>query len=268
MYTKVCVTVRSYARLFFSMFKSTKSILALFLLLTAVTLACGPSSLIPGQATAIPPTPTPSGDVLVYHKLSPTYVANLNPGDKVAGARIEYAGKTEDGGYEVYIDGLQSIKRPGDAFNWSGIIAPGTHGQFNLRLGTDILGQLSAAGSATVAILNPEPFPLDAIPNSPDGLRLSNILVEYTVPVGSQIPGTNLMYLGTTQEGGVNVAEISGGSQRPYYAFGESVVWRGKLRDNVFAENDLRVGSFDENNLFIGGLVELYIEQNRPPATE
>jgi hypothetical protein len=250
------------------MFKSTKAIFVLLLMFTAVTLACGLPS-IPGTGNQPAATVTPIGDMLIFNKVGPTYVANLSPGEQIPGTQMEYIGKTADGGYEVSINGTSSVKRTGDSFIWSGIIAPGTHGQFNLRISTDVLGELPVAGSAAITVLNPEPFPLVAIPEDSSGFSFTNILTNYTVPAGSIIPGTTLTYQGVTQQGGVDVAQINDANgAASYYAQGDSVVWTGKLRENVFVRYNLRIISYNAESLLLGGTAELFIRPSLPAGTQ
>lgn len=182
---------------------------------------------------------------------------------------MEYIGKTTDGGYEVNINGNRSVKRSGDSLIWSGIIAPGAHGQFNLRVSADLLGDLPVAGSAIITILNPEPFPLADIPNNTQGLSFTNILINYNVPTGNVIPGTTLTYNGVTQQGGVDVAQISSANTgTSYHAQGDSIVWTGKLRENVFIRYNLRTVSYDAEDLLVGGTAELFIRPTVSTATE
>lgn len=249
------------------MFKSTKAIFVLLLMFTAVSLACGVPSL-PGQGSTPVPFATPPTDMLIFNKEA-TYIVNLTPGEKIPGTQIEYVGRTADGGYEVIINGSPSIKRDGDSLNWSGIIAPGTHGQFNLRIGTDLLGNLPVGGSAVITIINPEPFPLAAIPNDANGLSFTNILINYNVPTGSTIPGTTLTYTGVAQQGGVDVAQITGTDlQSSYPAQGDSIVWAGKLRENVFLRYNLRTISYNAENLLLGGTAELFIRPTLAATSE
>ena len=252
------------------MFKSTKAILVLIFVFTAVSLACSNLSLpsIAPQPTATP-APVSTGDMLVFNKIVPPFSTSLSPGEKIAGAPMQYIGKTADGGYEVSIEGVKTVKRAGDSFIWSGIIAPGTHGQFNLRITAEVLGGLPVAGPATITILNPKPFQLDDIPIHPDALQFTNIiLLDSNIPVGDPILGTTLIFRGTSQRGNIDVAEIGTGAEFSYYLAGDSIVWRGKLRDNIFVQYDLRIVSFNESSLFLTGEANLYIEQNRLNVTE
>ncbi len=252
----------------FPMFKHTKAIFVMLLMFTAVSLACGvPSPLGPSNTPV--PTATPPGDMLIFNKVSPTYIANLSPGEKVPGTQMEYIGKTADGGYEVSINGNRSVKRSGDSLIWSGIIAPGTHGQFNLRISADLLGELPVAGSASITVFNPEPFSLVAIPNDTNGLSFTNILLNYNIATGKTIPGTTLTYDGVAQQGGIDVAQISSPSTgMSYHAQGDSVVWTGKLRENVFIRYDLRTISYDAEDLLLGGTADLFIRPTLSTATE
>lgn len=250
------------------MFKSTKATFVLLLMFTAVSLACGLPS-IPGTGNQPAATTTPIGDMLIFNKVGPTYVANLSPGEKIPGTQMEYIGKTADGGYEVSINGTRSVKRSGDSFIWSGILAPGTHGQFNLRISTDVLGELPVAGSAVITVLNPQPFPLVAIPEDSSGISFTNILINYTIPAGSVIPGTTLTYQGVAQQGGVDVAQISDANGvTSYYAQGDSVVWTGKLRENVFIRYNLRIISYNAEDLLLGGTAELFVRPTLPTTTQ
>ncbi len=235
---------------------------------TAVSLACGRLPSIVPEPTATP-APVEMGDMLIFNKIAPPFTANLSPGEQIAGVQMEYIGRTADGGYEVSINGTRSIKRTGDSFIWSGIIAPGTHGQFNLRITTEVLGELPVAGAATITILNPDPFQLEAIPNDPEGLSFTLIpLLDANIPVGTNILGTTLIYNGITNQGTIEVAQIGNGIESSYYATGDSIIWKGKLRDNVYVQYNLHIISFNENSIFVGGTADLYIEDSSFAITE
>ena len=235
---------------------------------TAVSLACGSLPGFTPDPTATP-APVEMGDMLIFNKITPTFTANLSPGEKIAGAQMEYIGRSEDGGYEVSINGAKSVKREGDSFIWSGIIAPGVHGIFDLRISTDILGNLPVVGGAKITVLNPDPFPLEAIPQDPDGLNFTNILLlDSNILVGSQILGTTLTYNGETEQGGVTVAEIGNSTEYPYYRVGDSLVWKGKIRSNVFVQYNLRIIDFNAESIILGGTADLYIENSPFIITE
>ncbi|HID52451.1 MAG TPA: hypothetical protein EYP41_10475 [Anaerolineae bacterium] len=240
------------------MTSSRKTLTFVLALLTAVTLACSTAS-IPGLDQGPPATATPVGDYLTLE--IPAFTASLAAGELVGGARLEYLGKSPDGGYRVAIDGQEVVKRSGDSLIWSGVIGPGVLATLNLRVTTSLLGELPVAGSVKLHILYPEALELTAVPQLPNALYFSNIVINYSVPAGQTIPGTTLVYAGLTQQAGIDVAQISNGSRQTYHAVGDSLVWAGKLRDNVYARYNLRIISFDEATVQVGGLAEIWIEK-------
>lgn len=238
---------------------SSRKILAFILvLLTAVTLACSTSS-IPGLGRGPAATVTPIGDYLTLE--IPAFTGSLAPGESVGGARLEYLGKSPDGGYRVTIDGQEVVKRSGDSLIWSGVIGPGVLATMNLRVTTSLLGELPVAGSVKLNILFPEVLELTAVPQLPAARHFSNIVINYSVPAGQTIPGTTLVYDGLTQQAGIDVAQISNSDRQTYHAVGDSLVWAGKLRDNVYLRYNLRIISFNENSVQVGGLAEIWIEK-------
>ncbi len=240
-----------------------KIIWIFLLLFTAVTTACSGVDLsgvnVPGLGLGASPTVTPVGDYLTLE--IPAYTASLAPGERVAGAQMQYLGKSPDGGYRVIIDGQELVKQTGDSLIWSGVIGPGALATLNLRVTTSVLGELPVAGSVKLHILYPEVLELAAIPTLPDARYFNNIVINYTVPAGQPIPGTTLVYEGVTQQAGIDLAQMNNGSRQTWHAVGDSLVWAGKLRDNVYARYNLRIISFNENSLQVGGLAEIWIEK-------
>jgi hypothetical protein len=217
-------------------------------------------ALNPFDDSAPAATPTPLGDTLSF--LIPAYAVSLNPGDAVPGTRLRYISRVGDT-YQVTIDGLEATKRAGDSFIWNGVLAPGVHGSFNLRLIMAVFGPLNVAGPVTITLFYPAPVEASLPTELSDPLAFSNIVVNYLVPVGRSIPGTTLVYQGLTTQGEVgqtgNLAQLSGLSGYPYLALGDSLVWSGRLRDNVYLRYSLRVASLNENGLRLGGTAQLWI---------
>lgn len=228
------------------------------LLLSAI--AC----VLPGFGDSTPvATPTPLGDTLTF--TVPAYTVNLNPGDTVPGTRLHYVGRSADS-YQVLIDGLAATKRSGDSFIWNGVLAPGVHGSYNLRLITALFGPLPVAGTVRITIFNPEPIER-AIPSDiAADLSYRNILVSYLIPTGGVIPGSSLVYegLSTVGEGDQTsqLAQLSGLLGYPYLALGDSLVWTGKMRNNVSIRYSLRVASLNEHGLRLAGTADLWIHQD------
>src|SRR5690606_38441308 len=122
------------------------------------------------------------------------------------------------------------------------------------------INSLIAAGPVEVIVLNPVPAEVPNLPpNISSAYSFSGVLVGESVQVGQVIPGTTLVYAGETNQG----ASFSGTTQFPYRALGDSLVWLGQLRDNVFIRQNLRVVTFDENTLRLGGTAEIWVIPGR-----
>jgi hypothetical protein len=233
--------------------RSNRALLSFGLLLALVALAC----VVPGIGS--PPaavTPTPVGDTFTF--LIPTYVYNLEPGETVPGTRLRYVGRS-DSAYQVTIDGLPATKRIGDSFNWQGVLAPGVFARYNLRLTTAVFGALPVAGPVEIVVFNPEPVELTTPVEVNTPLHFNTIALNYLVPPGWQIPGTTLLFEGITVQGDDQMARLTGLAGYPFLALGDSLGWRGKLRDNVNVLYNLRVTAISESGLRLDGTAELWI---------
>jgi hypothetical protein len=215
---------------------------------------------IPGL---VRPTPTSSpmlGDDAISF-LVPTYAQRLREGESVPGTQLTYIGNT-DNGYEVSIDGQRAIKRSGDSFYWSGVIAPGVFANYNLRLTAGFFGGMPVGGPVEVIVLFPEPQPLPLADNPESRLHLGNVVIDYRVMRNEMVPGTTLVYQGLESQGMGNsakLARISGLTGYPNLARGDSLVWSGMLRNNVAVRYNLRAVSFDERQLRLVGTADLWI---------
>ncbi|MBE2201611.1 MAG: hypothetical protein IAE79_23575 [Anaerolinea sp.] len=230
-----------------------------WLLLVVASLAC----VVPGTDPPAPAaTPTPLGDTLSFK--IPAYTYSLAPGETIPGTQLRYVERSGDA-YKVTIDGLEAIKRIGDSFLWDGLIAAGVYANYNLRLTTAVFGSLPAAGSVEITLFFPQPVALEALPNLDNALSFRNTVVNYQVPVGYPIPGTSLIYAAFVEQGEGNqttrLAQLTGLAGYPYLAVGDSLLWRGKLLDNVIVENSLRVISINEDGLRLVGGANLWIMQ-------
>jgi len=226
-------------------------------LLILPTLACA----VPGFEQGAPAgTPTPIGDTMYFN--IPAFAYNLAPGESVPGAGLQYVDRRGDA-YEVKIDGQAALKRTGDSFFWSGVMTPGVFANYNLRLTSSVFGSMPVAGSVEVIVLNPNPVEQSSVPVTENIISLPNVVVDYTVPVGYQIPGTTLVYEGVEERGQggqtTSFARLSGTISYPFLALGDSLVWTGKLLDNVYVRYNLRVTSLKEDALRLTGTAELWI---------
>ena len=58
------------------------------------------------------------------------------------------------------------------------------------------------------------------------------------------------------------LAQLSGMSGYPYLALGDSLVWTGRLRENVYIRYSLRVTGLSEDGLRLAGTADLSIIRN------
>lgn len=222
---------------------------ALFItLLAATALAC----IVPGfnPDPTPPPDPTPEGDTLFF---TATYSTPLEPGARIPGTHIVYVQAVSDL-HEFSIDGLQSYRQVGDSLTWRGIVAPGVFGDYRLRLRGDFLGRLQAEGQVDLAIFNPAPVEIPPTQTPTAAIHVEGITTNYYVPRGARIPGTTLIFEGLQNE----LAELSGTAGYPYFAIEDSLLWSGKIRENVYIRYNLRVSSLTRDGLGLTGTAELW----------
>ena len=209
-----------------------------------------------------PPTATPPGDTISY-KL-PLYTTSLAPGETVPGTQLTYV-EPNAGAYQVSINGQSATRRLGDSFIWDGVLAPGVYGNYNLRITRELRGELPVTGPVELVVFNPVPIATDGPPTENIHLDYSGILVNYLAPVGREIPGTTMTFVGVRQQGEgdqtIQQVELSGISGYNLFAIGDSLVWHGRLRDNVAVSYDMRVTGINENGLRLTGEVDLFILQ-------
>ena len=223
-----------------------------------VTLACSTPT-VPDIGIGGPPsTPTPIGNTIEFW--TPTYTVGLAPGEMVPGARLEYVGLQESRVYEVKIDGQNLVKRNADSFFWNGVMAPGVIGNYELRVGAELLGALQVVGPLTISVLNHVPLQLPSLLVDDTYWNFKNFVVDYRVPVGHLIPGTPIIFSGTQLQGDTTLALLAGSSDYTQLAFGDSMVYNGQLLDNVLLRYSLRTSSIDENGLRLSGTAELWIK--------
>ena len=234
--------------------------MGLLIIMLLVTVGCG----LFGDGSEVTPTPTPVGNFLTFSIIPPAYTISMNPGDRVPGAPMEYVGQEGDT-YRVRIGGQEAVKRAGDSFAWSGVIAPGVHGDYNLRLTTALLGPMPVTGGVKFTILDAQPLVVAQLPQLPDALYFSNILLEHNLSTGETMPASTLKYEGVVSDGSRQLARFSGLTGLTDYAQGDSVTWMGQLRSNMYVRYILRVITFDENHVLLGGTAELWFTEPTYP---
>lgn len=229
-----------------------KQVLFGIIVLFLTSLACVLDEVI--ESPTITPAPQTGTDYYTY--TAPAFNVNLAEGGIVPGARVQYVNRNNDV-YNVTIDGQPLTRQGGDSLPWQGVVAPGVVGKYNLRITPSFgVNNLIAAGPVELIVLNPVPLEIANLPLTIDtAFHYPGLLVGEAVPVGQPIPGTTLIYAGQTDQG----AAFSGTTQYPYRALGDSLIWLGQLRENVYIRHNLRVISFNADTLRLGGTAEIWV---------
>ncbi len=174
-------------------------------------------------------------------------------GSTLPGTEVQYRGMT-DGRAEVYIEGKRALKQKADSLSWEGQVREGVSLDLDLRVLTFNESTLRVGGIAKATVTGAGIQA--ATPPQESSLMFDKVTVAYTVKEEETIPGTLLIYKGKTDEG----AELGGTDDYPYRKVGDSIVWTGSIKDNVWLRLDLRVTLFTEKSLTVTGLASLWIE--------
>lgn len=202
------------------------------------------------------PTATPDGNFIIFQ--TDSFRHELVAGQNVPGTLLRFI-RYEDNNttFVVSIDGRSTLKKAGDSFDWEGVLAPGVLADYELTLTNLTLGEPFTSGLVRLTILNPEPVELDAtLPPPPAQFIYEDLDISYRVPAGRLIPGTQIGYVGVTDNG----AQLSGTSGSPLRREGDSLLWQGRLSSNVILRYDLRVSSISETEIRLNGTGTLWID--------
>ncbi|MFZ0545837.1 MAG: hypothetical protein WAM60_10395 [Candidatus Promineifilaceae bacterium] len=237
-------------------FLAGKQALFAFVVLILSTLGCVLNEFV--DSPTVTPSPVESTDYLTY--TAPAYNVTLSAGQTVPGTRLQYISRS-DSVYNVTIDGQPLNRQGGDSLPWQGVVAPGVFAKYNLRITPSFgVDGLIAAGPVELIVLNPLPSEIPNLPvTTADAYYYANIVVAESIALGDAVPGTTLVYSGQTNQG----AAFSGTTQYPYRALGDSLIWLGQLRDNVYIRQNLRVITFSDELLRLGGTAEIWIIPRR-----
>lgn len=176
----------------------------------------------------------------------------VEAGQLIPGTNLQYVGQTEQGA-EVRLGGQKAIRRVGDSLDYEGAPAQGVRMKLALRVAWYDADKLHAVGTVELSVDKPVPQEMPIATQSP--LRHA-VPVMYWVDKGDPIPGTTLSYLGRTEQG----AQLGGVEGYPYRKAADSILWEGKLRDNVWLKLDGRTGFYDDNRLQVMGLATVWVE--------
>jgi len=188
-------------------------------------------------------------DSSALHYTLPTRII-VEAGDRVPGSEIQYLGESDRGAH-VLIGGQEAIKRVGDSLDWRGEPVEGASVALATRIASHSADAIQLVGTAEVEVADAEPRAAPLVRTSP---ITYNGLVAYSVAAGDAIPGSTVIYRGATDEG----AEFGGVEGYPFRRAGDSLVWEGALRDDLYILLELRLVQYDEENVRVAGTVQLW----------
>lgn len=219
--------------------------------LCQIAITCGAITLVAGAFSSCLAKPkTPEGGLLYKGPVE----ISVGPGHRIAGTDILYVGLSDGMGMaEFEIEGQRARKKVGDSLDWKGEPVAGVSLTLNLRV--LLITEQAAHTGGTVAMTIAAPSPREIHLGEMDSPKF-NMPVTYRVAKGEYIPGSLLSYQGRDEERG---AQLGGIEEYPYRKTGDSIVWEGELRDNVFLRLDMRVLLFNENALHVGGLATVWL---------
>jgi hypothetical protein len=217
-------------------------VLFLFLLVFLSQTRCTGIPFVPGS-------PTPGGALIFDAPVSFT----VRSGALLPGTSIGYGGRTATGAAKVMIGNLVAVKQVADSLDWEGSPVP----NLKLKLSTRILSfddqAVTFVGAAHIEVLSAMVVPVGQINQAP--LEFS-APVTYTVAKNAFIPGSNITFVGSSSEG----AKFAGIEGYPYRQNFDSLQYSGRIQQQVFLRLDLRVLSFSESSVTLGGAANIRVE--------
>jgi hypothetical protein len=178
----------------------------------------------------------------------------VKAGTLLPGTSIAYQGKTETGQAKVLIAGLLAPKQTADTVDWQGAPAPGVNVKLTTRVATYDDQTLTLAGSAHIEISD-----VMIRPGGAPGAALMEFSapVTYSLKKDEMIPGSRMVYAGPTPNG----AQFLGLEGYPYRKQLDSLQSLARLNPRVFLQLDLRVVSYSESAIVVGGTAKITIEE-------
>lgn len=180
-------------------------------------------------------------------------VLTVGLGETLPGTDVVYSAYGEDGAVFL-LGGQRALKRQGDSLTWAGEPVAGAKVKLDLRVAWYNEESVHLAGTAQVTVTGVSPQAVSLVAESP--IKYSGA-VAYSLAKGALIPGTWLSFEGQHEQG----AELGGlpEGDYPYRRVGDSVLWEGRLRDDVYVKLELRVIQYNERTLRVGGTVTLWL---------
>lgn len=96
----------------------------------------------------------------------------------------------------------------------------------------------------------------------PAGTMEYSTAFERGIPVGQALPGTDIKYIGKTEQG----AQMTIGGQPALKRTLDSLTWRGQVAPGVSIDYNLRVITFDSQSLQAGGTAKVVVSDVKPQA--
>ncbi|MCX7840810.1 MAG: hypothetical protein N2559_15350 [Anaerolineae bacterium] len=196
-------------------------------------------------ATPLPP------NTLVY--TAPTTLT-IKAGATLPGTTLVYLGENENKQAQMIVSGYIAPKQVADTVDWQGSPVPNVNLKLTTRVASFDKNAITLVGTAHIEVAN--------IVIQPGGTPGAAML-EFSAPVtwslkkDELIPGTKIVYVGAAPEG----AQFLGLEGYPYRKQLDSLQYLGRISPKVFLRLDLRVVSFSENNVVLGGTANIRIEQ-------
>jgi hypothetical protein len=96
----------------------------------------------------------------------------------------------------------------------------------------------------------------------PTGTMEYSTAFERDIPAGQTLPGTDIKYVGKTEQG----AQMSIGGQTAVKRALDSLTWHGDVAPGVNVDYSLRILTFDSQSLDAGGTAKVIITSVKPQA--
>ncbi|MCO5185116.1 MAG: hypothetical protein M9928_08920 [Anaerolineae bacterium] len=238
------------------------SSVCLFVLLAGCSIGTGATPTpAPATQTSVAVTATQAAiptDMLTYRTTSYTAMVSLTK--SVPNTQIRYANKQSDL-FELNINGFAAFVRSGDTISWRGLVAPSLYTSYQLIVSPGSEIDMFTQGSVDIVVFNPVPVELFNLPLLNNPGTFTGLQLQYVVPIGQRIPGTTMVYQGTSN----GEVQFSGTSQYPISSVGNSLNWLGQLGQNIYVRYNLVITSASETELQLSGTGEMVYIPYRPP---
>jgi hypothetical protein len=208
-------------------------------------------SVIGCNVVALPGEPTAAPNTLSYD--APVSLS-VKSGATLAGTPIKYSGKSATGSAQVLISNQLAPKQVGDTMDWQGTPVPSVKVKLSTRVASFDDQSITFVGTAQVDIADVSIKPSGTPPTT--AMMEFNAPVTYSISKNEFIPGSNIVYGGSTPDG----ARFLGVDGYPYRKTLDSLQYLGRLNPKVSLKLDLRIINFSDSNVVLGGTANIKID--------